>query len=193
MIQISHMRLTSAILLVILCACNKPGGSSAPRHTAPLPHSILDEVLAEQQYSNAIAQAKRDLPTDKWEQRPFRFNSSRAHREGEIARMLLAEVRPRLKLMSVTALVKSLKTDPGGSFGGVADPLYAGGNTMIVEEIKSRPRAELAVLPKLADDKAFVYGGAQGSGYSLAEVIYVEVLVTNVPADAEQQKGGTRR
>jgi hypothetical protein len=188
MIQINHARLASAIVLLLLCACNRPGGSSTPP-----PYSILDEVLAEQQYSNAIAQAERDLPTDEWELKPYRFNSSRAQREAEVAKTLLAEVRPRLKRMSVPALVKSMKADPGGSFGGVADPVYAGGNKMVIQEIKSRPRAELAVLPKLADDKVFVYGGGQGRGYSLAEVIYVEILGTTVPAAAEQQKGAPPR
>jgi hypothetical protein len=58
--------------------------------------------------------------------------------------------------------------------------------------IKTRPVAELAVLPRLADDRVFVYGGGQGPGYSLAEVIYMEILGTNVPAGGEQGKSDNR-
>jgi hypothetical protein len=156
-----------------------------------LPASILDEVLRTPEFSNAVAQAERDLPSDYWEHTPFRYNSSRARREAEVARTMLAEIEPRLKTMGVTDLVRALKVYDYpmlNTIPGVAGYVYLYGNQMIIGEIKSRPTSELAVLPGLADDKLQVYEGEQGYLNKLSQVIYFQILGTNASPKFDRGK-----
>ena len=96
-----------------------------------------------------------------------------------VATNILATVEPKFTRMSVTELVHSLKVVPhlsGEDFGGVACYVYEIGNHDILVEIKSRSKAELEVLPSLADDRVEVWEGSQGPGYTLAEWIHWRIL-----------------
>ena len=132
-------------------------------------------MLAKPEYSNSIAQAEQDLPTDEWVEKPFKYNSSRAKREAAVADQMLAEIRPRLKSMNITNLVKSFKliSHPLGiltnDFHGVAEDLYARGNGWIVYEIKSRSTNEFQVLHFLGNDATEIYEGPQGYPLSLRD------------------------
>ncbi len=162
---------------LLLCSCKDSPRSTEPRII--FPHTFLDDVLAEPQYAEEIKKAERDLPDDEWSNDPFRDNVSRNHREIGVAERMLAQIQPRVKKMTVTDLFKSLKVFPRAaamSFPGVAYYLYRDGNRMIVEEIRSRPKNELGVLPGLADENWIVWDGAQGSLNSLEELIHFEIL-----------------
>jgi hypothetical protein len=174
------MRVILHLSLVLLCSCgtqfrSKPGANVASEG------SILDRVLCEQQFAEAVAAAQRDLSSDEWENEPYRFNRSRKVRESKVAAAMLVHIQPLLRRMSVTELIHSLKPDPLGTFSGVADLLYAEGNEMIIKEVKTRPRAELAVLRKLADPNLFVYRGPQGDMASLADILKGEILNGSPP------------
>jgi hypothetical protein len=143
--------------------------------------AILDELLADSTYAGLITQAERDLPTDVWKEKPFRNNDSRERREMEVAAKVLDGVKPRLKKMDATALVKSLKVFPylgslTNNISGVAYYVYRDGNQMIINELKSRPKSELQGLNQLADDQVEVFEGAQGPGDTLAELIKHRIL-----------------
>jgi hypothetical protein len=74
-----------------------------------------------------------------------------------------------LDRLSVTELIGSLKVVPypdgllTNSFSGVCGYVYRDGNLMIIREIKSRSKIELAVLPGLANDTVAIWTGPQGS------------------------------
>lgn len=143
---------------------------------------ILDEVLLGKQFSEDIAKVQRDLPQDEWRNTPQKQNVSRSAREAAVANTMLGGVELRLKAMTVTELVKSLKTlsYPDGvmthKFAGVEYYVYEIGNQRILHEIMSRPKSELEILPKLADDGVVVFEGAQGPGDTLTEVINSRIL-----------------
>lgn len=162
------MRASVLICSALLCV----GCDKTPRHTAPgevsQRHTILDEVLAKPQYSNSIVEAQRDLPTDKWESEPYHHNASRDQRERSVATQMLAEVKPHIREMSVSNLVGSFKLIAHrygiltNNFEGVAGCVYAIGNQLIINELKSRPFDDLAVLRKLGNDNMTMYEGEQG-------------------------------
>jgi hypothetical protein len=121
------------------------------------------------------------LPTDEWKEEPFHRNDSRERREMALAAKVLDGVKPGLRKMDVTALVKSLKVFPylgslTNDISGVAYYVYRDGNQMIINELRSRPKSELQVLNQLADDKVEVFEGAQGPGDTLAELIKHRIL-----------------
>jgi hypothetical protein len=62
----------------------------------------LDDALANPVYAEAIKQAERDLPDDKWMTTPFRANQSRAGRVYSVGTNILAGVEPILK--QITAI-----------------------------------------------------------------------------------------
>ena len=132
---------------IFTSACQKRQQVASPQPWQTF--TPFDEVLAKPEYSNSIAQAEQDLPTDEWVEKPFKCNASRAKREAAVADQMLAEIRPRLKSMNITNLVKSFKLIPHplgiltNDFHGVAEDLYARGNGCIVYEIKSRSTNEL--------------------------------------------------
>src|SRR2546425_8368700 len=101
-----HRALITSVIL--LCACNRPSQTSPRAQLAPPRATLLDEALVSPAFSNALGQAERDLPDDKWEEQPYHFNSTRAHRESEVADMMLQHIKPKLKQLSVTELVSSL-------------------------------------------------------------------------------------
>jgi len=182
--------------MLLLCTCDKKPSQPPPRaRTHPWP-PLFDQALARPDFSNAVSQAERDLPDDRWEDKPGRFNASRGQREMKVTEMILHDIKPKLKQLSVTELVRGLKVLPYPSiesFPGVRQYLYAWGNAVIINEIKSRPTNELSVLPGLADDTLQVFDGDQGQGLSLAEVIFIEILGTNVAPKLYQRNWQQRR
>jgi hypothetical protein len=171
-------RLFQICLLILACgiftfACQKQKQIASPQPWETL--TLFDELLVKPGYSNSIVQAEQELPTDEWVQEPFKHNASRSRREAAIADQVLAEIRPRLKSMNITNLVKSFKLislDFGyitNNFGGVAQQVYTIGNAWIVNEIKSRPTNELQMLRFLGNDTAEIYGGPQGFPMSLKD------------------------
>jgi hypothetical protein len=162
------------ILIALVCGCT----ATHPRGTLP-PPGVLDRVVSNAAYADAIKQAERDLPGDEWIGPPMRHNASRSRREGAVAQGMLAEVSPELKRMSVTQLVRSLKVTSRfapDDFAGVAGCVYQSGNAMIIAEIQARPKSELKVLPSLGDQWLDVYEGPQGPGDSLDFVIHDRIL-----------------
>src|SRR5258707_692111 len=69
------------------------------------------------EYSNALVVAFKELPTDKWVNYPVNLNSSQGERVWHAVEPMLAEIKPRLKEMSISNLVGSFKLVP-----------YPGGN-----------------------------------------------------------------
>ena len=165
----------------MICGCSR-APIQAPRSQAPAQLTVLDRVLAQPDYSNAIVQAQRDLPGDKWRDKPWHYNVSRDQREYAVSKAMLGEIRPRLRSMSVTELVGSFKMTPypegalTNAYEGVAMYLFADGNEAIINEIKSRPTNELQVLRALATDKLEVYRGPQGFMTLLDQVIKYDIL-----------------
>jgi len=175
------MRLIILAATMIVCSCSRTPHQmqSSIQNTGRL--TILEYVLTEPRYSNAVAQAERDLPHDQWSDKPWRQNNSREQRELAVATKMLENVEIQFKMMNVTQLVKSLKVFPylgslTNSISGVEYYVYRNGNQMIINEIKARPKSELQVLPILSDDKLEVFEGAQGAGDTLADVIKHRIL-----------------
>ncbi len=168
------MRAWLFIPAVLVCGCNQAPQQRVPA-TAPQTLNILDEALAKPKYSNAIVQAQQQLPTDKWEDKPFRRNVSREQRVWAVAKPMLDEITPRLKEMSVSNLVNSFKVVPypwgvlTNQLGEVEECVYAIGNQLIKNEIKARPREQLLGLQKLGSDKVMLIEGPQGADLSLAD------------------------
>ncbi len=109
----------------------------------------------------------------------MRMNLSRERREMSVATNILATVEPKFGQMSVIELIRALKVVPllsGKDFGGVAGYVYEIGNIEIIKQIQSRPKEEWRVLPSLADDKVEVWDGPNGRGYTLAQMIHLEIL-----------------
>lgn len=168
------MRIVIIILCLVLCGCTSPH-----RPAAASSRGILDEVLAKPAHASAVQQAERDLPADEWEDTPYRHNVSRFQRESAVALAMLRETAPKLKKMSVTELVRSLKVtsrDDLGGFNGVAGDVFEWGNAMIIAEIQLRPKEELKVLSGLAEENVVVYEGTQGPGDTLAMLIHSRLL-----------------
>jgi hypothetical protein len=165
------MRLLVLICAALLCGCGKSPHQASPPVAAQAT-TILDQVLAKPEYSNSIVAAQQDLATDAWNDKPYRYNSSRAAREWAVASRMLAEIKPRLKQMDITNLVGSLKVFPINSFSAfdikrVAESVYLQGNKLIMDEIKSRPASELRALRTLGNDKVMLAPGMQGMPGSL--------------------------
>ena len=175
--SLAIMRGALIITALLLCGCG-PSNRQTESSVIAQP-TILDEVLAKPEYAEAIKQAESDLPADERRDKPWPINDSRSRRESSVAQKMLAEIQPRLERMSVTELIRSLKVTPrlsGASFEGVSADVYSGGNRMIIAEIQSRPKYELAVLPSLADASVDVWEGIQGPGATLAELIHYRIL-----------------
>src|SRR2546426_10083805 len=100
-----HRALITSVIL--LCACNRPSQTSPRAQLAPPRATLFDEALVSPAFSNAVGQAERDLPDDKWEEQPYRFNASQ--REIKVADMILQDIKPKLKQLTVTELVRALK------------------------------------------------------------------------------------
>lgn len=169
-------RLVPFLVLFVSGCGEKPGRDT--RGVLP-PPGILDHTLVKASYSNTIAEAERDLPTDEWNDKPWRFNVTRFHREWAVAQKMLEEISPELKKMTVAQLVRSLKVTSRfapDDFGGVAGCVYESGNAAIISEIQSRPKEELGVLPSLADPWLDVWEGPQGPGDSLEIIIHYRIL-----------------
>jgi hypothetical protein len=173
------MRATFVLSALLLCGCAAPHKTAKP--IAPAQVSVFDQALANPKYMNAIRQAERDLPGDTKVEKPFPANLSRERREYQVATNILAELEPKLKRMTATRLVHSLKVEgvPSAvethSLGGVADFVYVGGYALIKREIQSRPEHELWVLSGLADDSVWLYTGPQGPPVTLADFVQREV------------------
>ena len=169
------MRFLFLSLVLMFCGCNAPSRRSSLSTQNQKQLTILDACLKESKYTNLIIQAERNLPLDQWEEQPWRHNDTREWRLNAAASKILEDLRPRFKQMTVTELVKSLKVhlylEPLDSdITGIGYYIYQNGNLMIIQEIRSRPKPELQVLPLLADDQVEVFGGAQGSD-TLTDVI----------------------
>lgn len=172
---IAIMRCALTILALLICGCASTHPAVSSRQT------ILDEVLTEKKYANAIQEAERDLPGDRWEDFGWHHNASRFIRESAVASTILADIKPAVKAMSVSELVRSLKvvSYPMGlmtnDFSGVCGQVYARGNFMITEEIKSRPKSELTVLPGFADERVAIWTGPDGPVTTLAAFVQYDV------------------
>ena len=147
----------------------------------PLHQTFLDEVLTKSEYAGAIRQAERDLPDDRWDGANGHYNVSRSGRESAVASKILADIKPSVRNMSVSQLMQSLKvvSYPTGiltnDFFGVRGDVYARGNFMIIKEIKSRPKSELAVLPSFADERVAIWTGPDGSVTTLTDFVEYDV------------------
>ena len=131
-------------------------------------HTILDDVLTRKEYAAAIRQAERDLPGDEWVDFKGHRNASRSMRERAVAFKMLADIKPTVEAMSVSQLVQSFKVVPypdgilTNDFSGVCGDVYELGNLMITKVIKSRPKSELEVLPRFADESVVIWTGPEG-------------------------------
>src|SRR5262245_13209960 len=167
------MRVLLFIWALLVFGCSAAHKPSEP--AVVIPSTIFDEALHRPEFAEAIKQAERDLPDDKWQDKPWRENISRDRREFAVATNILATVEPKFRHMSVTELVHSLKVVPRvapDDFVGVAGYVYVIGNMDIIKQIQSRPKDEWRVLPSLADDKVQVYEGPQGPGDTLDTLIH---------------------
>jgi hypothetical protein len=99
-------------VMIMICGCSR-APREAPLAQAWAQPTILDRVLAKADYSNALVQAECDLPSDKWRTNFFGpRNVSRDDRESAVGEAMIATIKPCLKDMSVTELIKSLKAMP---------------------------------------------------------------------------------
>jgi hypothetical protein len=168
------------VLVVFLLGCDtRERSETSPKKDANV--GILENILHDKRYADAIKNAERDLPGDTWYDLPWHQNVSRTDRESVVAEKMIDSVRGKLKLMSAADLVRSLKVlsrpeSMSYTFRGVALDVYQYGNHEILTEIKSRPKAELESLRPLADSSVEVYEGLQGPGDSLADVILHRIL-----------------
>lgn len=176
------MRAAFLGLVVLMFGC-----SEQPRRTSTWKDwaqpTILDTALKKAEYSNAMVQAERDLAEDNWRTNVFGpENLSRGLRESAVGETMLEEIKPRLKGMTVTELIESLKAVPypegalTNDYEGVTGYVYYWGNQAILDEIKSRPTNELQVLRGLVTDKIDVYRGPQGPMSLLDSIIKYEIL-----------------
>jgi hypothetical protein len=170
-------------VLLLISALFVFGCSASHKQTEQPPVAIqpciLDEALQRSEFAEAIKQAERDLPDDKWQDKPWRANISRARREVAVSTNILATAEPKFSQMSVTELIHALKVVPrigGDDFVGVAGYVYTIGNAEIIKQIQSRPKDELSVLPGLANDKMEVYEGPQGPGDTLDDLVHWRIL-----------------
>jgi hypothetical protein len=176
---IQALRACLLITGLLACGCSESPPRELPVAVAPQPLPTLDEAFAK--YSNAMVHAWQELPTDKWEDKPFRSNVSAEERVSVIARPMFEEIKAQLKGMTVTNLVRAFKLveypygEVTNEFGWAAEYAYAIGNQLIKNEIKTRPPEELRGLPKLGSDKYMLVEGPQGFGapltYDLQEIL----------------------
>jgi hypothetical protein len=162
-------------LLMLVLAAQFFGLSKTAPPAAISRIPLFDEIAAQQRYSNAIVQADCNRPGDVWQTNsPFTFNHSRGLRVDPIAREILSEIKPKLKNMTVEALVRSLKVLDGTGFtqGDISDALYPEGNTMIIEEIKTRSPAERQVLRKWPVDTSYIDTGSNGESQEIVELLH---------------------
>jgi hypothetical protein len=90
-----------------------------------------------------------------------------------MAAELIQEVQPKLKRMSVSNLLESLKAFPSISpehAHGVAYHLYVEGNQAIIAELKSRPPRDLTYLTNFLQDSRFVVQGPDGAPLTVASL-----------------------
>jgi len=173
------MRAFLVISGLLLCGCDKFAERTSTKAAAPQKLTVLDQALAK--HSNSIAQARQELPGDAWENKPFRHDVSAGKRAAAITAPMVDEIKLQLKEMTVTNLVKSFKVVPypygdmTNDLGAVAEWVYAVGNQLIINEIKSRPADELRRLCKLGSEKVMLVEGPQGFGlpltHDLAEIL----------------------
>ncbi len=167
--------------LVLLCGCSHTRQRSPNASGNEQSPTLLDEASARKDMAIRKRDAERDVPADEWHSGAMgRQNSSRSGREAKIAEELLLGVKPKLARMSARQLLHSLKTVPGPygmeSFGGVDYYLYQGGNWMIIDELKTRPRPELESLRRLADPSRIVWEGDQGPSESVKDILFYRIL-----------------
>ncbi len=165
-VTLTQMRACLFIYALLLCGCSRSPDKTAASGGSPQTPSILDEGL--RKYSNAIVHAQQELLTDKWEERPFRCNISRDERVSAVAKPMFDEIKARLKDLSVTSLVASLKVvafpygDVTNQFDDASEYVYSVGNQLIKNEIKTRSPEQLRGLPRLGSDKYMLVEGPQG-------------------------------
>jgi hypothetical protein len=103
----SHSSSCCPFLFLLADDC---GGKPASDNRSVLPPpGILDKILIKASYTNAGAEAERDLPTDEWKETPWRHNYTRVRRVCRRSADARGRINPELKKMSVTELVRSLK------------------------------------------------------------------------------------
>ncbi len=138
--------LACTIILTGICGCDRTPSQKSPS-SSPLT-SILDQVSARPDFSNAVAEADRELAGDEWVKNPLHQDLSRFRRCEPIVEKILDEVSPKLTRMSVSELMNNLEQlgRNHALTGYVGTVVYAKGNMMIISEIKSRPASERKVL-----------------------------------------------
>lgn len=185
------MRATLILSALLLCGCGVSHQQAKP--PAVTQYTIFDEALAKPEYAYAIKQAERDLPDDEWANKAFRQNMSREQRDYRVATNILAEIEPKLKQMSVTELIQSLRVDYSPAFDVTNDPtdvaedVYLVGFDMVKKEIQSRPKKELEVLPGLADGNVLLDTGEQGPPETLESFVH-EMTNNMMPNTALEPK-----
>jgi hypothetical protein len=147
-----------------------------PQAALPQPQihrTIWDELLAKPEYSNEVARAGLDLPTDEWTNGTWgpstkivRINASKWRRIGAVTDKALGEVKPKLKEMSVSNLVYCFElVDYSRPWvpdsGGVAEIVFWNGNFLIKRELESRSLDDLKVLRTFRNDKVAILENSQ--------------------------------
>ncbi len=155
------------------CALMLVACTSAPLISkSPSRISIFDQLASSEIYSNRITTADRDIPGDVWVEVPFHDNSSRYLRVEVIAKDLLSHIQPKLKSMTVSELMRSIKVQDGSGFvtNYIADILYPLGNQMIIAELKSRQPGQLKEVRYWLSDGAYIDTGSNGEGLTMSEL-----------------------
>jgi hypothetical protein len=168
------------VLYVLICGCSKKPPKTVTVQIPPRV-TIFGEMLAKPEYSNGLAEAEKELPTDTWDDQPYRHNASKWRRIAAVGNRMFEETKPRLKEMTASNLVESFKIVPypfgfeTNNLGEAEEWVYVIGNQLIIDEIKSRPTNELVGLTKLGSSNVMPLQGPQGFGLSLAETL-TEIL-----------------
>jgi hypothetical protein len=157
----ASMKRLAMFLAFVLAAtgCGQNNSRTPPPSSG---HSIFDALLARESINARVKEVEQDLSGDTNKTigqggvRPQQWNDSRQGREQALARELLRDLQPSLKQMSVPDLLAAMKLYPAYSSAapqGVAYWLCGEGNQMIIDELKSRPAAQLEPLKTLVRDK----------------------------------------
>jgi hypothetical protein len=166
------------LLLASGCGSKNPQAEIPAQSTKP---SLLDEILASDNIVLRINAAQQDQPSDEWrdDSRGGRYNATRSQRASDLALKLLDTLPPRLRTLSAQQLVDALKVSPDGqeeSFSGVAYYVYLIGNTMIMNELKAKPRSELEKLWNLRKDRRSIYTGDSGGMWTIGDLVTHHLL-----------------
>lgn len=164
-------------LTSVLIGCSYSRQLNTVSPTTPPQRTVLEELLASEDFARRVQQVEQDLASDTWTNgsRPGRLNSSRSEREFALANELIAQFSQKFKSMSARELLGALKTSPYGTvpedFPGVAYYVNRDGNKAIIKELSTRNRNELQALRRFQDDQSEVFTGDDGPPCSVGDSV----------------------